>query len=387
MKQYFIIGGNGKEYGPVSESEVFEWIKEGRANGDTRIKETEAEEWSLIRNLEQFNLSTLPSNNPEDIPALPNASKAAQQNPFNEPDNYSHQKNYEARYFNVSPAAAWLCGGRWNAGNMYRGFEVYKNNIGEVSLLFSILLVIFVVISVISVLAQILVLVVGAVIAAIPVVGLILSLIVYTVLPILLFSLFVPLLPGPLLFLIRLVRNEPARMEDIIAGYTRNGIQCVLAFLVQNVIYHIFVYLGLLLMILAVGWPLIKLLIEAAKAGTGSLPISDPELGITFFGIIFGLLIMVIPMTYLGISWAYSTILIVDRKMNFWPAMELSRKTITKHWFRIFLFFIEILCLACLGFFFCGLGAFFTIPLAMTMGAASYVHIFDEQVFERGAQR
>ena len=69
MKQYFIIGGNGKEYGPVSKSEVFEWIKEGRANGDTQIKETEAEEWSLIRNLEQFNFSTLPSNNPEDIPA------------------------------------------------------------------------------------------------------------------------------------------------------------------------------------------------------------------------------------------------------------------------------------------------------------------------------
>ena len=54
MKQYFIIGGNGKEYGPVSKSEVFEWIKEGRAHGDTRIKETEAEEWSPIRNLEHL---------------------------------------------------------------------------------------------------------------------------------------------------------------------------------------------------------------------------------------------------------------------------------------------------------------------------------------------
>jgi hypothetical protein len=388
MKQYFIIGGNGKEYGPVSESEVFEWIKEGRANGDTRIKETEAEEWSLIRNLEQFNLSTLPSNNPEDIPALPDASKAAQQNSFNDPDNYSHQKNYEARYFNVSPAAAWLCGGRWNAGNMYRGFEVYKNNIGEVSLLFSILLVILVVVGVISFLTLITAFVVSAVIAAIPVVGIILYLIFWTVLPILFLALFAPLTPGPLLFLVRLVRNEPARMEDIIAGYTRNGIQCVLAFLVQNVVYHIFVFLGGLLIILATGWPFIKLLIEAAKAGTGNPPTGVPELGITFFaGNIIGLLIMVIPMTYLGISWAYSMILIVDRKMNFWPAMELSRKTITKHWFRIFLFFIEIGCLAFLGIFFCGLGLFVTIPLAMTMLAASYVHIFDEQVFERGAQR
>ena len=291
----------------------------------------------------RFNLSTLPSNNPEDIPALPNTSEAAPQNSFNQPDNYSPPANNETRDFSV-----------WRAGCINRGFEVYKNNIGEVSLLFSILLVILVVVGVISFLALITAFVVSAVIAAIPVVGIILYLIFWTVLPILFLALFAPLTPGPLLFLVRLVRNEPARMEDIIAGYTRNGIQCVLAFLVQNVIYHIFVYLGLLLIILALGWPLIKLLIEAAKAGTGSLPISDPELGITFFGIIIGFLIMVIPMTYLGISWAYSMILIVDRKMNFWPAMELSRKTITKHWFRIFLFFIEIGCLAFLGIFFCG---------------------------------
>ena len=377
MKQYFIIGGNGKEYGPVSESEVFEWIKEGRANGDTRIKETEAEEWSLIHNLEQFNLSTLPSNNPEDIPALPNTSEAAQQNSFNEPDNYSPPTNNETRDFNV-----------WSAGCITRGFEVYKNNIGEASLLFLILLGILVVISVISVLAQILVLVVSAVIAAIPVVGLILSLIVYTVLPILLFSLFVPLLPGPLLFLIRLVRNEPARMEDIIAGYTRNGIQCVLAFLVKNVVYHIFVYLGGLIIILATGWPFIKLLIEAVKAGTGSPPTGIPELGITFFaGNIIGLLIIVIPIAYLCISWFYSMVLIVDRKMNFWPAMELSRKTVSKHWFQIFFFLFTIGFISSLGVIFCAVGLFVTIPMAMTMLAASYVHIFDEQLFERGAPR
>jgi len=376
MKQYFIIGGNGKEYGPVSESEVFEWIKEGRAHGDTRIKETEAEEWSLIRNLEQFNLCTLRSNNPEDIPALPNSSEAAQQNSFNQPDNYSPPTNNETRDFNV-----------WSAGCINRGFEVYKNNIGEASLLALILLVISVVIVVICVLALIPAVAVSAVIAAIPVVGLIINLILWTVLPILFLALFAPFTPGPLLFLVRLVRNEPARMEDIIAGYTRNGIQCVLAFLVQNVVLHIFIFFGLLIIILAVGWPVIKLLIEAAKAGTGSLPIGDPELGITFFGIIIGLLIMVIPMTYLGISWAYSMVLIVDRKMNFWPAMELSRKTVTKHWFQIFFFLITIGLISLLGIVTCGIGLFVTIPLAMTMLAASYVHIFDEQLFGRGAQR
>ena len=369
MKQYFIIGGNGKEYGPVSESEVFEWIKEGRANGDTRIKETEAEKWSLIRNLEQFNLSTLPSNNPKDIPALPNASEAAQQNSFNEPGNYSSPANNETRDFNV-----------WSAGCINRGFEVYKNNIGEASLLALILFVTSLVVIIIFCLALIPVIAGSMIIATIPVVGIILNLILWTVLPILFFSIFAPLTPGPLLFLIRLVRNEPARMEDIIAGYTRNGIQCVLAFLVQNVVYHIFVFFGCLLMIYATGWTVIKLIIEALNAGTEIPSTGIPELGITFWaGNIIGLLIIVIPITCLAISWAYSMVLIVDRKMNFWPAMELSRKTVTKHWFQIFFFLITIGLISLLGIVTCGIGLFVTIPLAMTMLAASYVHIFDER--------
>ena len=59
MKQYFIIGGNGKEYGPVSESEVFEWIRRAsqwrysdQGNGSRRMEPN--------CNLEQFNFSTLP---------------------------------------------------------------------------------------------------------------------------------------------------------------------------------------------------------------------------------------------------------------------------------------------------------------------------------------
>lgn len=373
MKHYFIIGGNGKEYGPVSESEVYEWIKEGRANGDTRIKETEAEEWSLIRNLEQFNLSTSPSKEPDGIPALPNASEPAQQNSFNEPDNYSPPANNETRDFSV-----------WSAGCISRGFEVYKNNIGEASLLVLVLLGVSAIVNIIFYLALIPVIVGSVAIATIPVVGIILNLILWTVLPILFFSFFAPLAPGPILFLIRLVRNESARMEDVVSGYTRNGIQCVLAFLIQNVIYHIFVFLGCLLIILSVGWPIVKMVIEVAEAGSGAPPPVLPEYGIMpYIGMFIGIISIIIPIIYLVIGWAYSMILIVDRKMNFWPAMELSRKTVTKHWFQIFFFLIAIGIISSLGVIVCGVGLFFTIPMAMTMFAASYVHIFDERSQER----
>jgi hypothetical protein len=51
---YQIIGGDGKEYGPISEEGVTNWLQEGRANGDTRIKEVGAEEWQCVRDLPGF---------------------------------------------------------------------------------------------------------------------------------------------------------------------------------------------------------------------------------------------------------------------------------------------------------------------------------------------
>ena len=54
MKEYIIVGGDGKEYGPVSDTEVTQWITSGRANGDTRIKEKGEKEWQRLRDLELF---------------------------------------------------------------------------------------------------------------------------------------------------------------------------------------------------------------------------------------------------------------------------------------------------------------------------------------------
>ena len=51
---YQIIGGDGKEYGPISTEGVTNWLQEGRANGDTRIKEVGAQEWQCVRDLPEF---------------------------------------------------------------------------------------------------------------------------------------------------------------------------------------------------------------------------------------------------------------------------------------------------------------------------------------------
>jgi len=49
-----IIGADGKEYGPVSNDQVRLWIREGRANAQTRVQEEGATEWCALGDLAEF---------------------------------------------------------------------------------------------------------------------------------------------------------------------------------------------------------------------------------------------------------------------------------------------------------------------------------------------
>src|ERR1035438_6438097 len=45
---YTIIGGDGKEYGPVTADQIRAWIAGGRANLDTKVKALGTDEWKRI---------------------------------------------------------------------------------------------------------------------------------------------------------------------------------------------------------------------------------------------------------------------------------------------------------------------------------------------------
>ena len=51
---YFIIGGDGKEYGPKPDSEVREWIAEGRLNAQSQIRGQSNADWRILGDLPEF---------------------------------------------------------------------------------------------------------------------------------------------------------------------------------------------------------------------------------------------------------------------------------------------------------------------------------------------
>ncbi len=95
---FIIIGGDGKEYGPVTADQVRTWIKAGRANLDTQAKALGSEDWRRLADYVEFNPPTdappvIPSTSfhppaPAAIATAPDTSLADQGN-----SNYGNRTN------------------------------------------------------------------------------------------------------------------------------------------------------------------------------------------------------------------------------------------------------------------------------------------------------
>ena len=55
MDNYKIKGGDGNEYGPVNANELREWVSQGRANGQTKVKVNAAGDWLSLSRVPEFN--------------------------------------------------------------------------------------------------------------------------------------------------------------------------------------------------------------------------------------------------------------------------------------------------------------------------------------------
>ncbi|MGA3163068.1 MAG: protein kinase [Verrucomicrobiota bacterium] len=97
---------------------------------------------------------------------------------------------------------------------------------------------------------------------------------------------------------------------------------------------------------------------------------------ITMVLTVLGIICLILPGIYLAIAWLFTLPLVIDKRLDFWPAMGLSRKTISKHWWK-FLGFIIILGLINLaGLLACFVGLLITVPLSLAAMMYAYEDIF-----------
>jgi tetratricopeptide (TPR) repeat protein len=88
-----------------------------------------------------------------------------------------------------------------------------------------------------------------------------------------------------------------------------------------------------------------------------------------------GFLCLILPGVYLFVAWIFTFPLIVDRRLDFWPAMQLSRKIISKHWWKFLGFLIVLALINLAGIATCCVGLFITFPITFAALAYAYEDI------------
>jgi hypothetical protein len=234
---YKIIGGDQKEYGPVTADELRRWIAEGRLNGQSQVRLEGQTDWLPL------------SSFPEFADAL-----AAQVAPT-----YASVSGGAAPPIPLSPDEILAREPSIDIGDcLGRSWRLFTSNF---SLLFCA-----------SFLAWLILLV-----QFIPFVGGLLLLLGYGI-----------LFGGLYLVFLNRIRSRAASVTDVFSGFSVSPAQLMLVGFLTALLTKI------------------------------------------------GMCCCLIPGIYLQVAWAFAVALVADKRLEFWAAMELSRKVVTRAWFRIF---------------------------------------------------
>ena len=309
---YKIIGADGREYGPVTADQLKQWIAEGRANAQTKVLAESDTEWKRLAEIPE--LATALPVTPPPVLRVPPVPGASPLPPD------VGERDYDMD-IGGCVSRAW---------QLLTGPKIWLV-IGGVAIWIGIT-------AGLSAFAQI------------PFIGLLFSLASFVV--------GGPLTGGVYYFLLRCIRGETAEAGDVFAGFRFRFAQ---------------LFLGQLVITLLIGAAMLP---GAAFLVPGVVAVASEHVvpGVALIAV--GAIVMLIPAIYLSIGWMFALPLIMDKRLDFWPAMQLSRKVVGKHWWTTFALSIVVGCISLIGVLVCCIGVFFTAPLAFLATVNAYERMF-----------
>jgi len=94
-----------------------------------------------------------------------------------------------------------------------------------------------------------------------------------------------------------------------------------------------------------------------------------------------GFVCLILPGVYLFVAWFFALPLVIDKRLEFWPAMRLSRKVISKHWWKFLGFLLVLGLLNLAGLLACLVGIFVTLPVSFAALMYAYEDIINSPGF------
>ncbi len=138
-----------------------------------------------------------------------------------------------------------------------------------------------------------------------------------------------PLIWGLYLYFLKRIRGERVRAEIAFAGFSTSLLQLVLAGLVSDILELV------------------------------------------------GLAFCLLPGIYLSVAWLFTLPLVIDKRLDFWPAMRLSLKAINPHWWKFLGLHLVLALLNLGGLMLCFVGVFITLPVTFAALMYAYEDVFN----------
>jgi hypothetical protein len=286
---FTIIGGDGKEYGPVPASQINAWISNGRANLQTKAKKFgDDDAWKTLGDFPEFSpcAAAPPPPLPTEaaIPSMPVGPRALAN------DLLAH-----APRLNIGACLS-------------RGWDLWMDHFGRLLLAYLILIPISVAMTFVQV-------------GSLPIATMIFG------------GVFTA---GMYRYTLKLLHGEPATVTDLFAGFSEAPGALILAGMAIALFIMTFAFLA------------------AA-----------------------GFLFCIVPALYFGIAWTFTYPLILEKKLAFVPAMEVSRRVITRNWWRMLMLMVAAALLSLIGITALLIGIILTLPISLCVLACAYDSLFN----------
>jgi uncharacterized membrane protein len=99
---------------------------------------------------------------------------------------------------------------------------------------------------------------------------------------------------------------------------------------------------------------------------------------------VVGFFVMLIPAAYLGVCWMFTVPLVADRRLDFWTAMQTSRRQVSRHWWTVFGLGVMLGLIYLAGILACCVGVFIAAPLMFGTMMVAYETIFTPRAAQPG---
>ena len=317
MNWYYAVGQDQK--GPVTEEQLQALVKDGVVTGDTLVWREGLANWQAYRTLAAP--GTLPGASPMTSTTASASATVGTDSPRTLTESEFFATDYAVRI----------------GENLSRAWRAFTGHAGV--MIGSGLLVMFIIM----------------VVSVIPFLGGIIGIFING-----------PLIAGMYALYLRCLREEPVGVGNAFAGFGPQYMQLVLGNLVVGLLSGLSMLPGI--MVLVFGGVLGALM----KKGGGLAAVSG---GVIILGgglFLVGALIAM----YLALSWCMTLILIIDKRVDFWPAMGYSRRRVGRHIIGVFFFMLVVSILSMLGVLALVVGLFITMPVAFAMLASLYEEMF-----------